>query len=47
MQILMTKAAHGRVGEQIAKIAPDADVVTVADGEVYERNGQPADVAGW
>ena len=28
MQILMTKAAYGRVGDRLATIAPDAEVVT-------------------
>ncbi len=41
MQILMTKAAHERVGERLAAIAPDAEVITVAPGETYERAGQP------
>jgi len=44
MQILMTKAAHGRVGGRLAMIAPDAEVVTVAPGEAYELAGQPIDV---
>jgi phosphoglycerate dehydrogenase-like enzyme len=44
MQILMTKAAHGRVAERLAKIAPDADVVTVAAADTYERAGEPIDV---
>ncbi len=41
MQILITKTAHARVGGRLATIAPDADVVTVGPGEVYERAGQP------
>ena len=44
MQILMTKAAHDRVGERLAKIAPHAEVVTVAAGDIYERAGQQIDV---
>lgn len=43
MQILMTKAAYGRVGERLAKIAPDAEVVTAGSGDAYELNGQPID----
>jgi phosphoglycerate dehydrogenase-like enzyme len=44
MQILMSKAAYGRVGERLAKIAPDADVVTVVSADAYERNGQKVEV---
>lgn len=44
MQILMTKAAHDRVGSRLATIAPAAQVVTVAPGEAYELAGQPIDV---
>jgi phosphoglycerate dehydrogenase-like enzyme len=44
MQILMSKAAHGRVGGRLATIAPDVQVVTVAPGEVYELAGKPIDV---
>ena len=43
MQILMTKAAHGRVGERLATVAPGAEVVTVAPGETYELAGQALD----
>ncbi len=43
MQILMTKAAHGRVAERLAKVAPDAQVVTAAPEDVYELNGKPID----
>jgi phosphoglycerate dehydrogenase-like enzyme len=42
MQILMTKSALGRVGERLAKIAPDAEVVT-ADADTFERAGRPID----
>jgi phosphoglycerate dehydrogenase-like enzyme len=41
MQILMTKAAYERVGERLAKVAPDAQVVTAVSKELYERDGQP------
>jgi phosphoglycerate dehydrogenase-like enzyme len=40
MQILMTKAAHGRVGQRLATIAPDAEVVTAVSADAYERDGQ-------
>ena len=43
MQILMTKAAYGRVGERLAAIAPGAEVVTVAAADSYERGGQPVE----
>jgi phosphoglycerate dehydrogenase-like enzyme len=43
MQILMTKAAHGRVGDRLAAIAPDAEVVTVTAADAYERAGKPVD----
>ncbi|HZZ31351.1 MAG TPA: NAD(P)-dependent oxidoreductase [Phenylobacterium sp.] len=39
MQILMTKAALARVGEQLAEVAPGAQVVTAAGGDGYELNG--------
>jgi len=41
MQILMTKAAYGRVGGRLATMAPDAEVVTAVSAEAYERDGQP------
>ncbi|HZZ66987.1 MAG TPA: D-2-hydroxyacid dehydrogenase, partial [Phenylobacterium sp.] len=44
MQILMTKAAFGRVGERLAKVAPDAQVVIAAPEDVYELDGQPVAV---
>lgn len=43
MQILMTKAAFGRVGERLAKIAPDAQVVTAGGDDAYELDGEPID----
>ena len=43
MQILMTKAAYGRVGERLAKVAPAAQVVTAAPDDAYELDGQPID----
>jgi phosphoglycerate dehydrogenase-like enzyme len=45
MRILMTKDAYGRIGGRLATIAPQAEVLTVAPGEVYERGGQAVDVA--
>ena len=41
MQILMTKAAHGRVSERLAKVAPDARVVTTVDADSFELDGRP------
>ncbi|HEY8005005.1 MAG TPA: D-2-hydroxyacid dehydrogenase, partial [Phenylobacterium sp.] len=41
MQILMTKAAFGRVGERLAAVAPDAEVVTAVSADAYERDGKP------
>jgi phosphoglycerate dehydrogenase-like enzyme len=41
MQILMTKAAYERVGERLAKVAPDAQVVTAVSKDLYELGGQP------
>ena len=43
MQILMTKAAYGRVGERLARVAPNAQVVTAVSADAYELNGQPID----
>ena len=43
MQILMTKAAYGRVGERLAGIAPDAEVVTLVAPDSYERGGKPVE----
>jgi phosphoglycerate dehydrogenase-like enzyme len=43
MQILMTKAAFGRVGERLAKVAPDAQVVTAVAADAYELDGKPID----
>ncbi len=43
MQILMTKAAFGRVGERLAKVAPDAQVVTAVTADAYELAGKPID----
>ncbi|HZZ70504.1 MAG TPA: hypothetical protein VFE18_20220, partial [Phenylobacterium sp.] len=37
----MTKAAYERVGERLAKVAPDAQVVTAVSKDLYERDGQP------
>lgn len=41
MQILMTKAAYGRVGERLAKVAPDAEVVTAVGEDAFELGGKP------
>ncbi|THD56139.1 D-2-hydroxyacid dehydrogenase [Phenylobacterium sp.] len=43
MQILMTQAAYRRVAERLAKVAPDAEVVTAAAEDAYELNGNPID----
>ncbi len=43
MQILMTQAAFGRVGERLAKVAPGAQVVTAAADETYVLDGKPID----
>jgi phosphoglycerate dehydrogenase-like enzyme len=40
MQILMTRAAFQRVGERLAKAAPDVQVVAYS-GEAYECDGRP------
>ncbi|MBS0334594.1 MAG: D-2-hydroxyacid dehydrogenase [Proteobacteria bacterium] len=41
MQILMTKAAHSRVAERLARLAPDAQVVTAVGEDAFERDGTP------
>jgi phosphoglycerate dehydrogenase-like enzyme len=41
MQILMTKAAYGRIADRLAAVAPHAEVVTAVSADAYERNGQP------
>ena len=41
MQILMTKAAYGRISDRLAAVAPHAEVVTAVSADVYERNGRP------
>jgi phosphoglycerate dehydrogenase-like enzyme len=43
MQILMTKAAYGRVGDRVAKVAPGAEVVIAGPDDAYELNGKPID----
>jgi phosphoglycerate dehydrogenase-like enzyme len=43
MQILMTQAAFGRVGERLAKVAQDAQVVTAGPDDAYELGGRPID----
>jgi phosphoglycerate dehydrogenase-like enzyme len=44
MQILMTKAASERVGERVAALSPDVEIVTVVSADAYERGGQPITV---
>jgi hypothetical protein len=44
MQILMTQAAFGRVGERLAQVAPNAEVVTTVAKDAYERAGKPIEV---
>jgi phosphoglycerate dehydrogenase-like enzyme len=41
MQILMTKAAFGRVRERLSQVAPDAQVVAAVAADAYERDGAP------
>jgi phosphoglycerate dehydrogenase-like enzyme len=41
MQILMTKAAYGRIADRLPAIAPQAEVVTAVSVDAYERGGQP------
>jgi phosphoglycerate dehydrogenase-like enzyme len=41
MQILMTKAAYGRIADRLPAIAPQAEVVTAVSADAYERHGQP------
>jgi phosphoglycerate dehydrogenase-like enzyme len=41
MQILMTRSAFRRVGERLAKVAPDAQVVTLSGEDDYESGGRP------
>ena len=41
MQILMTKAASERVGERVAALAPDAEIVAAVSADAYERDGEP------
>ena len=41
MQILMTRSAFKRVADRLAKVAPDALVVTVAGEDAYECDGRP------
>lgn len=43
MQILMTEAAFGRVGERLARLLPDAQVVTLGASDAYSLNGAPID----
>ncbi|MDB5434813.1 MAG: hypothetical protein JWR47_1070 [Phenylobacterium sp.] len=41
MQILMTKAAYGRIADRLPAVAPHAEVVTAVSADAYEHNGQP------
>ncbi|HEX4710372.1 NAD(P)-dependent oxidoreductase [Phenylobacterium sp.] len=41
MQILMTKAAYGRVADRLPASAPHAEVVTAVSADTYECNGRP------
>ena len=41
MQILMTRSAHKRVADRLAKVAPAAQVVTIAGEDDYALDGQP------
>jgi phosphoglycerate dehydrogenase-like enzyme len=43
MQILMTKAAHERVGARLKTLVPDAEVVTAITSDDYELAGKPID----
>jgi phosphoglycerate dehydrogenase-like enzyme len=43
MQILMTKAAHDRVRDRLATVAPDAEVVIATAADAYELAGRPID----
>ncbi len=43
MQILMTQAAFGRIGDRLAVLAPDAEIVTAVGKDAYARGGQPID----
>src|SRR6266403_5013175 len=41
MQILMTKAAYGRIADRLPAVAPQAEIVTAVSTDAYERDGQP------
>jgi phosphoglycerate dehydrogenase-like enzyme len=41
MQILTTKAAYDRAGEQLAAIAHDAEFIQLVSSGAFERDGQP------
>jgi len=43
MQILMTKAARARLGDRLAAVAPQAEVVTAVSADEYELAGRPID----
>jgi phosphoglycerate dehydrogenase-like enzyme len=44
MQILMTKAAYERVGDRVAALSPDAEIVVAVSADSYERDGKPVAV---
>jgi phosphoglycerate dehydrogenase-like enzyme len=44
MQILMTKAASERVGERVAALSSDAEIITAVSADAYEREGRPVAV---
>src|SRR5581483_10743506 len=41
MQILMTAAAYARVGQRLAAVAPDAEVVVAVGEDAFELRGRP------
>ena len=41
MQILMTEAARARLGDRLAAVAPQAEVVTAVSADDFELAGQP------
>lgn len=41
MQILMTEASYQRIADRLARIAPDADIVTVTAPETFTLRGKP------
>ena len=45
MQILMTKAAYARLGDRLAQVAPDAQVIAAVDEAAFEMDGEPVQAA--